>query len=118
MIFVLVPTLVGLIAGIAWIWRFKAIPVWARLSAIVPVGFAAWCVFRGFTYLALAFQVSEDLPVGERAKQLAMNISCVLSYGMRFAVAALVSTFWLLFIRSRWKARSAAGDDSTEKSNR
>jgi hypothetical protein len=114
MIFVFALTFAGLIAGIAWLWRLKAVPVWARLSAMVPVGFAAWCVLGMATSLVSAFMIPEDLPSPERARQLATHISCVASRGMLFVVAGLISTFWLLFIGSRWKAPSAARDDDPE----
>jgi hypothetical protein len=99
-------TFAGLIAGIAWLWRLQAVPVWARLSAMVPVSFAAWCLHGMASSLVLAYRVPEDLPVAERAQQLATHISCVMNRGVLFVIAALIATFWLLFIASRWKARS------------
>jgi hypothetical protein len=118
MIFLFATTLVGLIFGVAWLWRLKAVPVWARLSAIVPVAFAAWCVLGVARSLVAAYNVPEDLPAQEQARQLATHISCAMNLGVRFVIAALASTFWLLFLGSRWKVRGDAGDDSTQNPGR
>jgi hypothetical protein len=96
-------TLVGLVAGIVWLWRLTALPVWARLSALVPIGYASWCAAGMATHLGLAYAIPEDLPVSERARELAIHISCVMSFGVQFTIAALTSTFWMLFVASRYK---------------